>query len=277
MQTVLVTGGAGSIGSELVRNLSEKHKVIALDQDETRLFELQGEVPGVIAYVGDVRSSDTMVALFKAFRPEIVYHCAAMKHVGMCEKYPQEAYKTNVGGTDNLVHCAYKFGTKKFLLVSTDKAVRSTTVMGNTKKEAEGITMSFNKFRKTRYYVVRFGNVLASRGSVVPIFKKQIDGGGPVTVTDEKMERYFMTAFEACELMEKAITLESGIYMFDMGKPMKILDLANTMIRLSGKNIPIEFMGRRDAEKIFEELYDKRTEKVEKTKYAKILKVTQKA
>ena len=276
MKTILVTGGAGSIGSELVRKLSQKYKVIALDQDETRLFELQGEIPGIIAYIADVRSSDAMVALFKAFRPEIVIHAAALKHVGMCEKYPQEAYKTNVGGTDNLVHCAYKFGTKKFLFVSTDKAVKSTTVMGNTKKEAEDITMAFNRYRKTKYSVVRFGNVLASRGSVVPIFNKQIEKGGPVTVTDEKMERYFMTASEACDLMETALTLEEGIYMFDMGKPMKIVDLATTMIRLSGKDIPILFTGRRDAEKMFEELYDKRTEKIVKTKHEKILKIISK-
>jgi FlaA1/EpsC-like NDP-sugar epimerase len=276
MKTVLITGAAGSIGSQLTRKLSMKYKVIALDQDETRLFELDGEVPGIIPYLADIRSSDAMVALFKHFRPEIVIHAAALKHVGMCEKYPQEAYKTNVGGTDNLVHCAYKFGTKKFLLVSTDKSVRSTTVMGNTKREAEEITMAFNRYRKTRYYVVRFGNVLASRGSVIPIFNKQIEKGLPITVTDDRMERYFMTIYEACDLMEKALTLKSGIYMFDMGKPMKIVDLAKTMIRLSGKDIPIEFIGRKDAEKIFEELYDKRMEKVEKTKYNKILKVIKK-
>ena len=275
---ILILGAAGSIGSELVRryNTMGNLRVIAFDQDETRLFELAGEHHGIIIHLGDIRSLDTMVELFRKYRPEIVINCAALKHLGMCEKYPQEAYKTNVGGTDNLVHCAYKFGTKKFVFISTDKAVKSTTVMGNTKREAEEITMAFNRYRKTHYYVVRFGNILASRGSVVPIFNKQIAQNLPLTVTDEKMERYFMTASEACDLMQKAITLEQGIYMFDMGKPMKIVDLANTMIRLSGKDIPIHFTGRRDEEKFFEDLYDKRTEKVQKTKYEKILKVIKK-
>ncbi len=273
MRTVLVTGAAGSIGSELVRKLSQKYKVVALDQDETRLFELEGDIPGIAIHIGDVRNSDSMVELFKKYRPSIVFHCAALKHVGICEKFPQEAYKTNVGGTDNVVHCAYKFGTKKFVFISTDKAVRSTTVMGNTKKEAEDISIAFNRYRKTKYYVVRFGNVLASRGSVVPIFNKQIAQGGPVTVRDTKMERYFMTIHEACTLIEKAITLPQGTYMFDMGEPMKIIDLARTMIRLSGKEIPIRITGRNIEEKFFEDLYDKRNERVEKTKHDKILKI----
>jgi FlaA1/EpsC-like NDP-sugar epimerase len=284
---VMVTGAAGSIGSELVRQLCRLKidQLIMVDQAETPLYELETELKDkypdhantfefIIANVGN---KSLMEQVFDVYRPEVIYHAAAYKHVPLMEQNPGEAVRVNVFGTKTVADLASKYKCEKFVMVSTDKAVNPTNVMGATKRAAEIYIQSLNHeiSNKTRFITTRFGNVLGSNGSVIPLFQKQIAAGGPVTVTHPEITRYFMTIPEACQLVLEAGALGNGgeILMFDMGKPVKIADLAFNMIRLSGlepqKDIKIIYTGLRQGEKLYEELlYD--TEKGQKTHHPKI-------
>jgi len=274
-RVILVTGAAGSIGSELSRQLSKcgPSKLILLDQAESPLYDLQQELKNIsgnheIEYlIADIRKRDRMRDVFDKYRPQMVFHATAYKHVPMMEAYPEEAIHCNVLGTKNLADMAVDFGVEKFVMVSTDKAVNPTNVMGATKRLAEMYVQSLdhhlsfiNKKYPTRFITTRFGNVLGSNGSVIPLFRKQIMEGGPLTVTHEDIVRYFMTIPEACQLVLEAGVMGQGgeIFVFDMGEPVKIVDLAKKMIQLSGKrvgeDVKIEFTGLRPGEKLFEEL-----------------------
>ena len=273
-KTILITGAAGSIGSELVRQvLPFKPKyLIMLDQAESALYELELEIAekyrfknfeGVIA---DVRQAERMDRVFDFFKPDVVFHAAAYKHVPVMENNPSEAILTNVQGTKILADLACKYNVDKFVMISTDKAVNPSSIMGATKRIAEIYCQSLNKIGPTKFVTTRFGNVLDSNGSVIPRFKKQIEEGGPLTVTHPDITRFFMTIPEACQLVLEAGAMGNGgeIYIFDMGTSIKIIDLAHKMIRLSGltvgKDIQITFTGLRPGEKIFEELLaDKET------------------
>lgn len=272
-RVVLVTGAAGSIGSELARQAIRYHprKLILLDQAETPLHELELEMrntyqfPHFEVVVADVRNPDRMRRVFEAFHPNWVFHAAAYKHVPMMENNPSEALLTNVKGTQVTADLANAFGVEKFVLVSTDKAVNPSSIMGATKRAAEIYVQALDRHLHrngggTRFITTRFGNVLGSNGSVIPLFKRQIAAGGPVTVTHPEMTRYFMTIPEACQLVMEAAAMGKGgeIFVFDMGKSIRILDLAKRMIRLSGlepgKDIPIVYSGLRPGEKLYEEL-----------------------
>ncbi|HLO89823.1 MAG TPA: nucleoside-diphosphate sugar epimerase/dehydratase [Lentimicrobium sp.] len=273
---VMVTGAAGSIGSEMVRQLCQLdvQQLIMVDQAETPMFDLENELKErfpemvvkfefIIANVGD---KSMMEQVFAEFTPEVIYHAAAYKHVPMMEQNPYEAVRVNVFGTKVMADLASRFRAERFVMISTDKAVNPTNVMGATKRAAEIYIQSLNHdfTNKTRFITTRFGNVLGSNGSVIPIFEKQIAAGGPVKVTHPEITRYFMTIPEACQLVLEAGALGNGgeILMFDMGKPVRIADLAFNMIRLSGlepdKDIKIVYTGLRPGEKLYEELlYDK--------------------
>ena len=266
---VLVTGAAGSIGSEIFRRLLPFHpaKIIALDIDETEVFYLQQrlrvtsqERERIVFVVGDVRYRKKMERIFETYRPQVVFHAAAYKHVPLMESFPEEAVETNVLGTNLLANLAVQYGTETFVNISTDKAVNPTSVMGATKRLAEGICSSFNGNTPTRFVSVRFGNVLGSRGSVVPLFLEQIRSGGPLTVTHPGVQRYFMSIPEAVLLVFQAASMGKGgeVFVLDMGEPVKILDLAENLIRLNGmvpyKDVEIVFSGLRPGEKLFEEL-----------------------
>jgi len=269
-KVILVTGAAGSIGSELVRQIVKFNpkKVILLDQAESPLYDLELEILEQLrknnceVVIGDIRNEERVENVFKTFRPEVIYHAAAYKHVPLMENNPSEAILTNVLGTRIVSDLSVKYGVKEFIMISTDKAVNPTNVMGASKRIAEIYTqsLSLSKQTKTKFITTRFGNVLGSNGSVIPRFKKQIEKGGPVTITDPQIERYFMTIPEACQLVLEAGALGNGgeIFIFDMGKPVKIVDLAKKMIRLSGltlgKDIQIVFSGLRPGEKLYEEL-----------------------
>ncbi len=265
-KTVLVTGAGGSIGSELVRQCAKLNpdKLIALDIDETELFHIENEFKGtntkVIPYVASITDENIITCLLEEYQPQVIFHAAAYKHVPMMESFPGEAIKVNIGGTRLMASLACKHNVDKFIMVSTDKAVNPTNVMGATKRAAEEICMAYNNSCSTKFISVRFGNVLGSRGSVVPLFIEQIKKGGPVTVTDPKMQRYFMTIPEAVLLVMQAGSIGKGgeVFVLDMGEPVKILDMAKDLIRLHGlepeKDIPIEITGRRPGEKLFEEL-----------------------
>lgn len=267
-KTVLITGAAGSIGSEICRQVInyEPKKIILLDQSESPLYEIENELVHHIssgkaeAVVADVRNADRMENVFKTFKPQVVFHAAAYKHVPMMENNPSESILTNVLGTKITADLAVKYNTEKFVMVSTDKAVNPTSVMGASKRIAEIYTQSLNKTSNTKFITTRFGNVLGSNGSVIPIFRSQIERGGPVTITHPEITRYFMTIAEACQLVLEAGAMGKGgeIYVFDMGQAVKIIDLAKKMIQLSGltlgKDIQIEFTGLRPGEKLFEEL-----------------------
>ena len=253
-----------------------------LDFSELNLFEIEREVISkgsnilLKPFLSDIRDSSVIENIFDEFRPQIVFHAAAYKHVPMQEKFPVEAVKTNIFGTLNLSELSVKYEVQKFVLVSTDKAVRPTNVMGATKRLAEIIIQDLNrKQNNTDFMAVRFGNVLGSSGSVIPIFKEQIKNGGPVTITDPDMERYFMSIPEAGQLILQAGALGMGgeIFILDMGKTIKIIDLASDLIRLSGyepgHEIPIEITGTRPGEKKIEELFLP-TENLDKTKHNKI-------
>jgi len=270
-EVILVTGAAGSIGSGLIRRIAlyEPKLIIALDQAESPLYELEIEMlrefpkkPFEFA-IGDIRRKDRMVRLFEKFKPTLVFHAAAYKHVPLMEENPTEAVLTNVLGTKTLVDLSLRWNVKRFVFVSTDKAVNPTSVMGSSKRVAEIYAQSNNAEGSTRFITTRFGNVLGSNGSVIPLFKKQIDNGGPVTVTHPEVTRYFMTIPEACQLVLEAGAMGEGgeIYVFDMGESVKIIDLANQMIKLSGlevgKDIEIKFTGLRPGEKLYEELLNK--------------------
>ncbi len=267
-KTILVTGAAGSIGSEIVRQIStySPRKIILLDQAETPLFHMELELlerfrtTDYEVVIGDVRNAERMEKLFSSFPPDIVYHAAAYKHVPMMENNPSEAVLTNVEGTKIIADLALKYNTEKFVMISTDKAVRPTSVMGASKRIAEIYTQSLNKHNKTKFITTRFGNVLGSNGSVIPLFRKQIEKGGPITITHADVTRYFMTIPEACQLVLEAGSMGKGgeIFIFDMGKSVKIVDLAKKMIQLSGltlgKDIQIIYTGLRPGEKLYEEL-----------------------
>lgn len=265
-KTVLITGAGGSIGREIVRQCVslEVGKLIALDIDETEVFHIQKEFQdhdlNLIPYVANIMDEDKINQLFKREKPDIIFHAAAYKHVPMMEEFPEEAIKVNVKGTDVLARLSCAHEVNKFVLISTDKAVNPTNVMGATKRIAEEICLSQNDLCITKFISVRFGNVLGSRGSVVPIFIDQIQNGGPVTITHPDVKRYFMTIPEAVLLVMQAGEMGKGgeVFVLDMGEPVKILDMAKQLIQLHGlepdKDIPIEFIGLRPGEKMFEEL-----------------------
>lgn len=266
-KTVLITGAAGSIGSEIARQVAnfKTSKIILIDQSESDLYNLQQYfqnkgIKNIVAIVADVRNKKRMQMLFNKFLPTIVFHAAAYKHVPFMEAFPYEAVAVNVGGTKNIVDLAIAANVEKFVLISTDKAVNPTNVMGATKRIAELYITSLRGKSNTKFITTRFGNVLGSNGSVIPLFQSQIEQGGPLTVTDKEITRYFMTIPEACQLVLEAGVMGNGgeIYVFDMGKSIKIYDLAKNMIQLSGLKFPddidIKITGLRPGEKIYEEL-----------------------
>ena len=277
-KVVLVSGAAGSIGSELVRQIQKfgPQVTILLEIAESPLhdlsLDLEKQFPEArfIPIIADVRDRERIEQIFSELRPDIIYHAAAYKHVPLMESYPNEAVRANVSGTKNMADMAVKYGAERFVMISTDKAVNPTNIMGASKRIAEIYVQSlFHKLQKenpqcTKFITTRFGNVLGSNGSVIPYFQKQIAAGGPVTVTHPDIIRYFMTIPEACCLVMEASTLGNGgeIFVFDMGKPVKILDLARNMIRLAGytpeKDIPIVFTGLRPGEKLYEELLNQK-------------------
>ncbi len=267
-KTILVTGGAGSIGSEIVRQVLQFRpgKLLMLDIAESPLYELElelksGNAASIIEpIIGDIRSRERMQQVFNTYKPEVVFHAAAYKHVPLMEENPSEAIRNNVAGTVLIANLAHEHNVKKFVMLSTDKAVNPTSIMGASKRIAEIYTQSLNKISSTKFITTRFGNVLGSNGSVIPVFKKQIEEGKVVTVTHPEITRYFMTIPEACQLVLEAGAMGNGgeIFIFDMGVPVKIADLARKMIKLSGlqlgKDIKIEYTGLRPGEKLFEEL-----------------------
>jgi FlaA1/EpsC-like NDP-sugar epimerase len=271
-KTVLVTGAGGSIGSEICRQISQffPRKMILLGHGENSIYTIDmelrnqyGQVIEIVPVIGDVQDRDRMFEVMEDHRPNVVYHAAAHKHVPLMEYNPREAVKNNVFGTKNVAEAADTFGIETFVLISSDKAVNPTNVMGSTKRIAEMIIQKLDQQSKTKFVAVRFGNVLGSRGSVIPLFKKQIQAGGPVTVTHPEMTRYFMTIPEASRLVIQAGTLARGgeIFVLDMGEPVKITDLAQNLIRLSGytvDEIGIKYSGLRPGEKMFEELLNEK-------------------
>lgn len=303
---ILITGAAGSIGSELARQIAAINPsiVILCDQNETGLYELDYELrnnypscDSISLFIGDVKDENAMESLFKRFRPEVVFHAAAYKHVPMMEYHPSEAIRNNVKGTKVLADLAIEYGVERFLFVSTDKAINPTNVMGASKRIAEIYVQSLGNREKkvvhlssngfsdygsknhnstTKFITTRFGNVLGSNGSVIPRFKEQIASGGPLTVTHPDIIRYFMTIPEACSLLLEAVTMGNGgeVFLFDMGEPVKIFDLARKMIKLAGfvpgKEIEIKFTGLRPGEKLYEELLNNK-EEVIPTHHKKIL------
>lgn len=267
-QVVLVTGGGGSIGSELCRQIARFYprQLLVLDIYENNAYELQQELKKHFPalnhkiLIASVRDMTRLESIFSTYKPDIIFHAAAHKHVPLMEDNPQEAIKNNVFGTLNTAECADKYGAKRFVMISTDKAVNPTNIMGATKRICEMIIQGMDKKSKTEYVAVRFGNVLGSNGSVIPLFKKQIAEGGPVTVTHPEINRYFMLIPEAVQLVLEAGSMARGgeIFVLDMGQPMKIVDLAKDLIRLSGfepnVDIDIKFTGLRPGEKLYEEL-----------------------
>ena len=277
-KTVLVTGGGGSIGSELCRQIAALHpkKLAILDIYENNAYDVQqelirkyGDKLNLEVIIASVRDMDRLDHIFRELRPQIVFHAAAHKHVPLMEHSGVEALKNNVLGTYNVAEMAEKYGVEKFLLISTDKAVNPTNIMGASKRLCE-MVIQCREGSKTEFTAVRFGNVLGSNGSVIPLFKRQIEAGGPVTLTDKRIIRYFMTIPEAVQLVMVtcAMAHNGELYVLDMGKPVKILDLAENMIRLSGftpyKDIDIVEIGLRPGEKLYEELLMK-TEELDKT------------
>tara|TARA_B110000285_G_C15131383_1_gene623829 strand:- start:1370 stop:2866 length:1497 start_codon:yes stop_codon:yes gene_type:complete len=267
-KTILISGAAGSIGSEIVRQVI-KHKpkkVILLDQSESGLYDLNQELLSknknynLEIVVGDISRKERMKNLFNKLKPEIVFHAAAYKHVPLMEVNPSEAIRTNVEGTKILADLSIKINVEKFIFISTDKAVNPTNVMGASKRISEMYCQSLSKTTTTKFITTRFGNVLGSSGSVIPLFQKQLENGGPITVTHESVTRYFMTIAEACRLVLEAGHMGEGgeVYVFDMGKSIKIIDLAKKMIQLAGleigKDIMIKITGLRPGEKMYEEL-----------------------
>jgi FlaA1/EpsC-like NDP-sugar epimerase len=265
---ILITGAAGSIGSEICRQVArfKPAKIILFDSGETPLFYVEKELVDrypelpIIPVIGDIRSNARVEMVFEQFMPEVVFHAAAYKHVPMMEYNPVEAVSNNIGGTRKLADAAHRFGVRNFVMISTDKAVNPTNVMGASKRAAEIYVQALAQKSATKFTTVRFGNVLGSNGSVIPIFKEQIGKGGPVTVTDPHIMRYFMTIPEAVQLVLQAGCIGNGgeIFVLDMGEPVRILDLAEELIRLSGlvpyEDIDIVFSGLRPGEKLFEEL-----------------------
>lgn len=267
-KTILVTGAGGSIGSEICRQVAafKPNSLILLGHGESSIYNIDMELrqkvspeTELIPIIADVQDRDRIFDIMAEYKPDVIYHAAAHKHVPLMEANPMEAVKNNIFGTKNVAEAADTFGVPHFVLVSTDKAVNPPNIMGATKRFAEMVVQNLAKESKTKFAAVRFGNVLGSRGSVVPLFKKQIAAGGPVTVTDPEMTRYFMTIPEASRLVIQAGTLASGgeVFVLDMGEPVKIVDLAKNLIRLSGyaeDEIEIKYSGIRPGEKLYEEL-----------------------
>ncbi|MES2838630.1 MAG: nucleoside-diphosphate sugar epimerase/dehydratase [Bacteroidota bacterium] len=266
--TVLVTGAAGSIGSEMCRQILKFNpkKLILVDQAESALYDIElelieiGNLKNIEVVIGDIRNKARMHNIFNTFKPNVVFHAAAYKHVPMMENNPSESIITNVLGTKNIADLSVEFNVNEFVMVSTDKAVNPTNIMGASKRIAEIYIQALNQTTKTKFVTTRFGNVLGSNGSVIPRFYKQIEKGGPITITDPEITRYFMTIPEACQLVLEAGAMGQGgeIFIFDMGKSVKIVDLAKRMIQLSGltlgKDIQIVYTGLRPGEKLYEEL-----------------------
>ncbi|MBU6157946.1 MAG: polysaccharide biosynthesis protein [Bacteroidetes bacterium] len=284
-KVILVTGAAGSIGSEIVRRLvdQEAEKIICVDIAETPLYELEqelkraGQASRMVQVLADVRNEIAMQAVFDQYHPHFVFHAAAYKHVPIIEAFPHEALQSNVMGTWITSNLAGKHGVEKFVLVSTDKAINPTSIMGASKRMAEMVSQSLQDlYPSTDFIVTRFGNVLGSNGSVVPLFQNQIQNGGPVTITHPEMQRYFMTIPEAAQLVVEAGLMGQGgeVFIFDMGEPVKIYDLAMNMIRLAGLvpgvDIPITFTGIRPGEKLYEDLFADQ-EQVKQTHHKKIM------
>ncbi|NLL73144.1 MAG: polysaccharide biosynthesis protein [Clostridiales bacterium] len=266
---IMVTGGGGSIGSELSRQIARSNpkKLIIVDNYENNAFEIQQELISLYkdslnlsVEIASVQDKEKIERLFEIYRPEIIFHAAAHKHVPFMEDCTDEAIKNNIFGTYNTVHAAHQYKAKKFVLISTDKAVNPTSMMGASKRVCEMIVQSMKGISDTEYVTVRFGNVLGSNGSVIPLFKKQIEQGGPVTITDKRAYRYFMTISEASQLVLRACSMnsQSETYVLDMGQPVNILTLAENLIRLMGfvpyNQIPIKEIGIRPGEKLYEEL-----------------------
>jgi FlaA1/EpsC-like NDP-sugar epimerase len=268
-KVILVTGGGGTIGSELCRQIAKANpiKLIIADNYENNAYDIQQEL--IFKYknnlnlkveIVSVQNKEKLDIIFNKYRPNIVFHAAAYKHVPLMEDCPEEAIRNNIFGTYNTVMAAHRYGVERFVLISTDKAVNPTNIMGATKRFCEMIIQSMKGYSKTEYVAVRFGNVLGSNGSVIPLFQKQIEMGGPVTITDKRIVRYFMTISEAVQLVLQAGSManSSEIYVLDMGEPVKILDLAENLIKLSGhipyKDIQIIETGLRPGEKLYEEI-----------------------
>jgi len=283
-ETILVTGGGGSIGSELCRQIARYNprKIVVLDIYENNAYDLQNELMEKYSWVdisvviASIRDKKRIEEVIEHYKPRIIFHAAAHKHVPLMEHNPCEAIKNNIFGTYNVAVAANKFGVEKFVMISTDKAVNPTNVMGATKRFCEMIIQSLQPVSKTEYVAVRFGNVLGSNGSVVPLFKRQIENGGPITVTHKDITRYFMTIPEAAQLVLQASYYANGgeIFVLDMGKPIKIYDLAYNMIKLSGHkpgvDIKIEITGLRPGEKLYEELLIRDPETSKKTSNSRI-------
>ncbi|MBQ3366834.1 MAG: polysaccharide biosynthesis protein [Acidaminococcaceae bacterium] len=285
-KTVLVTGAGGSIGSEICRQVLRMNptKLILLGRGENSIYEIHRELSDtapkgvLVPYIMNITNRKGMEQVYRQYHPQVVFHAAAHKHVPLMEAEPEEAVFNNVAGTLNTAELAGQYGVERFVLISTDKAVNPTSVMGATKRVTEKIGQALNKkYGNTKYMAVRFGNVLGSRGSVVPLFKKQLAKGGPLTVTHEEMKRYFMTIPEASQLVIEAGSMGEGgeVFVLDMGEPVKIMDLAKKMISLSGlvlgQDIEIKVTGLRPGEKLFEELMTAE-EGTEKTSHKKIAK-----
>jgi FlaA1/EpsC-like NDP-sugar epimerase len=279
---VLITGAGGSIGSELAKTILQfdPQKLIVFDIDETEIFHLVNHLKSrkveIIPVIGDIKDQEKIESILKDLSPQIILHSAAYKHVPVLEMYPEEAVKTNVLGTKVLAEASIQYKIEKFIFISTDKAINPTSVMGATKRAGEELIKAFNQKNETKFISVRFGNVLGSRGSVIPLFKEQLKKGGPLTVTHPEMERYFMSTSEAVLLVLEASAIGQGgeVFVLDMGEPIKILDLAKEMIRLSGYepdvDIPIVFTEIRPGEKLYEEILSAE-EGVNPTEYDKIL------
>lgn len=284
---ILVTGAAGSIGSEISKQIAimDFDQLILIDQAESALYDVQQSLKNEISeekqkridyIVSSVKDYNRMRSLFDKYHPQVIFHAAAYKHVPLMEKFPYEAINTNIYGTKIIADLANEFRAEKFVMVSTDKAVNPTNVMGATKRAAEIYVNCINEISKTNYIVTRFGNVLGSNGSVIPLFKRQLENGGPLTVTHPDITRFFMTIPEACQLVLEAAIMGKGgeIFVFDMGESMKIIDLAKRMIRLSGYKYPeeidIKIVGLRPGEKIYEELLAN-DENTVKTHHEKIM------
>ncbi|MCR2822042.1 polysaccharide biosynthesis protein [Lederbergia panacisoli] len=283
-KVVLVTGAGGSIGSEICRQISKFNpkKLVLLGHGENSIYSIELELKEKFGYlpteyiteIADLQDTNKMMVVMSKYKPDVVYHAAAHKHVPLMERNPEEAVKNNIIGTRNVAEAASWHGVKTFVMISSDKAVNPTSVMGATKRLAEMIIQNMNGKSNTKFVAVRFGNVLGSRGSVIPLFKKQIEKGGPITVTHKEMVRYFMTIPEASRLVIQAGALAKGgeVFVLDMGEPVKIIDLATNLIKLSGhsvEDIGIEFTGMRPGEKLYEELL-KDEEVIEKQVYPNI-------
>ncbi len=266
-KTILVTGAAGSIGSEIVKQVLkyEPSEIILIDQSESGLYDLSFEIQNQISkativkiIIGNITDEIRMSSVFRQSQPETVFHAAAYKHVPLMEDNPYEAVKVNIGGTRILAKLSIKYRVSKFIMISTDKAVNPSSVMGITKKMAEMYLQTKNdkSGNKTKFIITRFGNVVESNGSVIPLFRKQIEAGGPVTITDPEITRYFITIPEAGQFVLESATMGMGgeVFVFDMGKPIKITEIANKMIELSGNKIKIQYVGMRSGEKLHEEL-----------------------